>query len=56
MAKWELIAKDVKYTRHQPHEVFIADTYQCTSCHNRVSSRDELPKTLVRSKYERSGQ
>lgn len=44
MARWELIAKNVKYTRHQPRAEFIADTYWCTNCHNRVSSRTELPK------------
>lgn len=44
MARWELIAKNVRYIRHQPPADFVADMYRCSNCHNRVNDRTELPK------------
>lgn len=44
MARWEMIAKNVKYSRHQPPAEYVADTYRCTNCGNKVNDRTELPK------------
>lgn len=45
MAEWKLIAENVKYTRVLPKKAeFIADTYECTNCHNKVNNREPLPK------------
>lgn len=49
MSKWELITRNVKYSHQIPqYDEFVANTYWCTNCHNRIASREDeadLPKT-----------
>ena len=44
-ATWKLIATDVHLNHQLPaHEEFVANIYECTSCHNKINDRNGLPE------------
>lgn len=40
---WNLIKKNEHYIRQMPPADFIADTYQCTECGNKINNKEGLP-------------
>lgn len=43
-AKWMLVDSNVRLTRaHPKSEMFVADVYECSCCHNKANNHDPLP-------------